>query len=229
MKEQIRETVLSCGADLCGIANIDRFDDFPAGFKPTDIDRGCKSVISFAVALPRGLTKINPRLIYNHFNSISCFETDRIAFQSAKKIEDGFGCIAIPMPCDIPYEYWDSDQMEGRGLLSMRHLAVQAGLGSIGKNNLLINQRFGNMVTLGAILTDLELPSDALSENMCMDSCRKCVEACPVNALGNGCVNQRLCREHTFGKTERGFDTVECNRCRVVCPMNDVNIRKHTV
>lgn len=64
MKEQIREMVLSCGADLCGIANIDRFDDFPTGFKPTDIDCECKSVISFAVALPKGLSKVNPRLIY---------------------------------------------------------------------------------------------------------------------------------------------------------------------
>jgi len=223
MREKIRQIILSYGADLCGFASIDRFDDFPTGFKPTDIYCDCKSVISFAVALPQGLAKINPRLIYGHFNYLSCPETDMIAFKSAKKIEDDFKCIAVPIPCDSPYEYWDNDSMEGRGLLSMKQLAVQAGLGSIGKNTLFINRRFGNMVTLGAILTDLEVQSDTLSESMCIDNCHRCIESCPANALDNGSVNQKLCREHTYGKTKRGFDTVDCNKCRIVCPMNHAN------
>ena len=36
------------------------------------------------------------------------------------------GCFA-----DGPYEHWDSDKLEGRGLLSMKHMAVQAGLGTL--------------------------------------------------------------------------------------------------
>lgn len=225
MKEQIRKIVLSYGADLCGFASTDRFDDAPFGYKPTDIYSECKSVISFAVALPQGLAKVNPRLIYGHFNNISCPETDTVAFKSAKKIEDSFRCTAVPIPCDSPYEYWDSDKMEGRGLLSMKHLAVQAGLGSIGKNTLFMNRHFGNMVTLGAILTDLELQSDTLLESICIDQCRKCIESCPVSAIDNGSVNQKACREHTYGKSKRGFDTVDCNRCRTVCPMNYATAR----
>lgn len=220
VKEQIREIVLSYGADLCGFANIDRFDNAPSGFKPTDIYCNCKSVISYAVALPQGLTKINPRLIYGHFNNMSCPEADIIAFKSSKKIEDNFRCIAIPIPCDSPYEYWDAENMEGRGLLSMKHMAVQAGLGSIGKSSLFLNKQYGNMITLGALLTNLDLPSDPLSERLCIDSCHRCIDACPVKAIKNGKVNQKSCRENTYGKTKRGFDTVNCNKCRVLCPLN---------
>jgi len=145
MKEEIREMVLSYGADLCGFANIDRFQDAPYGYKPTDIYADCKSVVAFAVALPKGLTKVSPRLIYGHYNSISHSETDVLSFKSARSIEEKYRCIT---------------------------------------------------------------------------NCRRCIDACPVNAIENGAVNQQLCRKNTYGKTERGFDTVDCNQCRVVCPMN---------
>ena len=220
MKEHIREIVLSYGADLCGFANIDRFDNVPYGYRPSDIYADCKSVVAFAVALPRGLANVNPRLIYGHFNYISCAEVDRIAFKAAKKMEENYRCVVVPMPCDNPYECWDSEKMEGAGLMSMKHIAVQAGLGVIGKSSLLINEHYGNMVTLGAILTSLELPSDRLSKNICSPDCRKCIEACPAHAIENDAVNQKLCRINTYGKTERGFDTVDCNKCRIVCPIN---------
>lgn len=190
------------------------------GYKPTDIYADCKSVVAVAVALPKGLTKVSPRLIYCHYNSISHSETDVLSFKSARSIEEKYRCTAVPIPCEVPYEYWDAEKTEGRGLLSMKHIAVQAGLGSLGKSSLFLNKSYGNMVTLGAILTDLDLPSDAFSENICITNCRRCIDACPVNAIENGAVNQRLCRKNTYGKTERGFDTVNCNQCRVVCPIN---------
>jgi len=220
MKEQIRELVLSFGADLCGFASTDRFHNAPLGFNPVDIYPDCKSVISFAVALPQGLTKVDSRLIYGYYNEKSCFEVDMIAFKSAKMIEEKFSCIAVPIPCDGPYEYWDEENKEGRGLLSMRNAAIQAGLGSLGKNTLFMCKRYGNMVTLGAILTNMVLISDKIAESICISSCNKCIEACPVTAIHNGSVNQMPCRENTFGKTKRGFDTVDCNKCRIVCPAN---------
>jgi epoxyqueuosine reductase QueG len=221
MKEKIRNLILSFGADVCGFACIDRLADAPPGYNPTDIYPDGRSVISFGIALPQGLTKVSPRLIYGYYNTFSQLETDRIAYKAAKRMEDDYGCMAIPMPCDSPYEYWDSDRMEGHGLLSMKHMAVAAGLGTIGKNALLLNKQYGNRLTLGAILTDLELMPDPLSENICMEKCRKCIACCPVNAIENGIVNQKLCRTHTYGKTKRGFDTVDCNRCRTICPVSN--------
>jgi epoxyqueuosine reductase QueG len=219
MKEKIRELIKSLGADVCGFAHIERFDNAPSEFNPMDIFQDCKSVISFGIALPKGLVKVPPRLIYGYYNNFCLSEIDRIAFKAAKRLEEENHCITVPLPCDSPYEYWDGENMEGRGLLSMKHTAVAAGLGTIGKNTLLLNKQYGNMLTIGAILTDLELASDPLSESICMEKCRKCITDCPVDAIESGIVNQKLCRMHTDGKTKRGFDTVDCNLCRTVCPM----------
>lgn len=219
MKEKIKQLILKNGADVCGVANIDRFDQAPEGFSPLDIYPQCKAVITFGIALPKGLTFVEPRLVYGHYNGFSCTEADRISFQTAKRMEKEFGCFVVPLPSDSPYEYWDSDASCGRGLISMKHAAVLSGIGALGKNSMLLNPRFGNLLTIGALLTDLDLPSDTLCENICIDGCTKCVSACPVHAIENGSVNQKLCRTNTYGKTARGFETVDCNTCRAVCPM----------
>ena len=54
-KTEIKELFFSKGADLCGIAPIDRFSDAPEGFHPTDVLPTCKSVISFALSFPAGV------------------------------------------------------------------------------------------------------------------------------------------------------------------------------
>ena len=152
--------ILGLGADLCGFANIGSFCGAPEGFHPSDIFADCKSVIVFGLALPKGLSKASPKLVYAHFNDCICPPLDFIAFCAAKQIEAEFGGYAVPLPSDGPYDYWDSEKSEGRGLISMKHAAVAAGLGTLGRSTLLLNSRYGNMLILGAVLTDLDLPSD---------------------------------------------------------------------
>lgn len=219
MEKDLKQMILSCGADVCGIANIDRFANTPEGFSPKDIYDGCRSVLVFGVALPKGLTKVDSRLIYGHFNNFLCHQVDEIAIRGAKILENDYSAVAIPMPCDSPYEFWEEENMIGRGLISMKHAAALSGIGEIGKNSLLINPQYGNLLTIGAILTNLDLKSDERCKTLCISGCTKCIDACPVHAIEPETVNQKLCRLNTYGKTSRGFDTVECNRCRVVCPM----------
>ncbi len=219
MKEQIREYVLSLGADVCGFANIDRFSQAPEGFHPRDIYPDCQSLIVFGIALPKGLTKVPSRLIYGHFNDIICPEVDLIAFRTAKELERLFGGYAVPMPSDSPYEYWDEDKLEGKGLLSMKHAAMLAGLGTFGKSTLLLNEEFGNLITFGVVLTELDLESDPFAESICLEGCNLCVTSCPTGALNGSSADQSRCRPYAYGSNARGFDTVDCNRCRVVCPM----------
>lgn len=218
MKDKIKELIISQGADVCGIANIKSFASTPKGFSPIDIYQDCKSVIVFGMALPKGLTKVDSRLIYGYYNTFNCTLVDKISLKVAKELEIQFHATAVPMPCDSPYEYWEQDTLTGKGLISMKHAAVLAGLGEIGKNSLLMNAQYGNLLTIGAILTDLELESDEPCEAVCLEHCRLCIKACPVHALEDGTVNQKLCREYTYRINDRGFDTVECNQCRVVCP-----------
>jgi len=218
MENAIKEFAFASGAELCGIAAIERFDDAPEGFHPRDIYTDCRSVVVLGKALPKGLSQISPRIVYNHMGDVNMAELDRIALRIAMFIER-LGGIAVPLPCDGPYEYWEPDTHTGKGLLSMRHAAVAAGLGSLGKNTLLINSTYGNMVNVGAVLTDLTLASDPLSEELCIPECRRCLDACPVHALDGVSANQLLCRANTYDENARGFSVVNCNRCRVVCPM----------
>lgn len=221
MKDRIREMATELGADVCGFAEIGRFQDAPKGFSPLDLYDQCRTVIAFGVALPKGLQQIDPRLIYHHFNeAIANRMIDQIALQLAKSLESQYSCHAVPLPCDDPYEYWDAEAMEGRGLLSMKHAAVQAGLGTLGKNTLLLNREFGNRLNIGVVLTDMELPSDPLAESVCIQGCTKCADNCPVGAIENGTVVQKLCRAHAYGpKTAKGNGTTSCNLCRTVCPV----------
>ncbi len=219
MKERIRKKVSELGADVCGFASIDRFEHAPKGFHPYDLYAGCKSVIVFGIALPKGLYEVDPRLIYEHFNESVFPKVDEIAFQLSKHFEEEYDGIGVPIPCDEPYEYWDADKKEGKGLLSMKHAAVNAGLGNIGKSTLLLNPKYGNRLTIGVVLTDLEFVSDDYSESICLDSCGLCIKNCPVLAINQSEVEQKSCREHTYHQNERGFGTVECNKCRTICPV----------
>lgn len=218
MKNEIKELFLHLGSDLCGIASIDRFDNAPEGFHPKDIYDECKSVIVFAKAVPKGITKVNPRIIYQHFNSIGPIELDRIAYEAAIRIERDFHGVAVPIPADGPYEYWDEEELEGRGILSMKHAAVNAGLGTLGKNTILLNSQYGSMLNIGAVLTNLDIQPDPLAEEICIKNCRLCLDSCPAKALDGNYANQSLCRKYTYETNARGFSIVNCNQCRVVCP-----------
>jgi epoxyqueuosine reductase len=219
MENRIKEILRSLGADDCKIASIDRFDAAPDGFNPKDIYADCKSVIVFIRRIPKGLSYVNPRIVYHHASDINVSKIDDISFQASLNIEEEFAAIAVPIPCDGPYEYWDAENKVGKGLISMRHAAKLSGLGSIGKNTLLVNRKFGNMINIGLLLTNLDLESDDLEEDLCIEGCNKCIENCPSKALDGIGVSQKLCREHTYANNGRGFSVVNCNRCRIHCPL----------
>ena len=63
--------------------------------------------------------------------------------------------------------------------ISELHAAAHAGLGVIGKNGLLLTQKYGSYVFLGEIITDLKIPCRAHEVNFCMD-CGACENACPT-------------------------------------------------
>lgn len=218
MKDEIKNILINLGANVCGIANIERFTDAPKNFHPRDLYHECKSVIVFAKALPKGIAKVDPRIIYQHFNNIVLMELDIIAPKAALEIERKFNGIVVPIPADSPYEYWNAEKKEGRGILSMKHAAVLAGLGRLGKNSLLMNHKYGNMLNIGAMLTNLDLESDPIAKEMCIKGCHLCLDNCPVNALKIDSVDQLLCRNYTYENNKRGFEVTNCNKCRMVCP-----------
>ena len=220
-KEAIREKILDLGADVCGFGGVERFAEAPINFRPIDLFPDCKSVIAVGIALSKGLLRVEPRLLYGHFNADVVHKVDAIVFSAAKIIEKEYDGICVPIPSDGPYEYWEEETMTGKGLLSMKHVAVACGMGQIGKSGLLLNPEYGNRLTLGAILTNVDFESDPFCKNICIPGCTKCLDSCPVLAIQDNFVTQKKCRQNTYNNTARGFDTVDCNKCRSECPMRD--------
>lgn len=222
MKKKVKDLALDLGADLCGLAHIQAFREAPAGFHPSDILGSCRSVLVLAKRLPRGAAGVDPRIVYNRANELCLLEVDRIAFLMAAEL-DKWGVTAVSLPSDGPYDHWEPEVLRGRGVLSLRHAAVLAGLGRLGRNTLVINEKLGNMMAIGAVLTDLELKTDPPAAQLYRPKCRRCQEVCPALALGEKdapqTVDQSRCRPQAYGTNPRGFGVVNCNDCRVSCPL----------
>ena len=84
-------------------------------------------------------------------------------------------------------------------MISLKHAAVRAGLGSMGKNSIFVHEKFGNRLRLGAVLTTAELPaSEPIVDTFCPPGCKKCVKHCLIQALdGNGGINQYKCLKNS--------------------------------
>ncbi|MDR2761019.1 MAG: DUF1730 domain-containing protein [Planctomycetaceae bacterium] len=90
-----------------------------------------------------------------------------------------------------------------------RQFAVDAGLGQIGKNTMLITPRYGSNVFLGAILSTINLfPAEPVFE-----SNNSKVENISDDAISEDANN--FCNENYYGQDS---PCGECNRCIQVCP-----------
>jgi reductive dehalogenase len=116
-------------------------------------------------------------------------------------------------------------------------LAVQAGLGELGRNNILIAHHYGSRVRLGGVSTDMTLESDSpidLGADHFCAVCKKCARNCPSHALSmNG-------REEIRGvskwptNVERCYSYwravgTDCGICMATCPFSHRNNLFHNL
>jgi epoxyqueuosine reductase len=124
------------------------------------------------------------------------------------------------------------------GPLSDRALATQAGLGWIGRNSMLINERDGSYFFIGTLITSLENDISAVAVADRCGTCTRCVEACPTDAiLPDRTVDSQKCI--SYGTIEhRGQLPYEiahhlegnafgCDICQEVCPWNGEPAQSH--
>jgi len=215
--EQIKELVYHLGADVCGIASVESFQDAPKGFHPTDIFTDAKSVIVYGKQFPRGTFLSKSNAPYTMARNQLIQQVDDLSVKLSTTIESE-GYISVPIPSTDPYQYWDAERRHGRGIISLKHSAQLAGIGSIGKNTLLINEKFGNRLWLGGVITNMVLEPDQMTDKFCPPNCQICIDACPQSALDEITIEQKKCREICFTNTEGGGWLIACNLCRTECP-----------
>jgi len=107
-------------------------------------------------------------------------------------------------------------------------LAVMAGLGEVGRHNLLIADRYGTRVRIGAVTTDFPLvydhPKRLGVERFCIH-CRKCATNCPSRALESG-ERQKIRGVLKWPtEVERCYSywrqmSSDCGICMSVCPFS---------
>jgi epoxyqueuosine reductase QueG len=214
---EIKELAMKSGADLSGIAPVERFVNAPVGFHPSDIYSGAKSVIAIAIKEPESSFYANSPVPYTYMTEKLLNKLFDITLKMVLELEKR-GVVAIVVPSE-PYEYWDKDSMTGKGILSLKHTAYLAGLGVIGRNTLLLTKEFGNLVRLSALIINVEVEGDPIQNfKLCSDSCNLCISSCPVGAIENGSVTQKKCRTNSHIINGRGNTLYTCNNCRKVCP-----------
>lgn len=205
------------GADLCGVAPIASFSNSPKGFHPTDIYSNTQSVIVIAKREPVSTALLNSNVAYTFVSNMVLLEVHNITMNLLYYLEQN-GVTAIPAPSE-PYNYWDNETMTGKGILSLKHAGELAGLGVIGDNSLLNNPKYGNLIRLSAILTNLKLtPSKKTDYALNCANCQICINSCPVNAITNGTVNQYKCRIQSQVCNPKNEMLISCKLCRSSCP-----------
>ncbi len=138
---------------------------------------------------------------------------------------------------------WQFRAYVDTGPLIERVYAKYAGIGWMGKNTCIINQKLGSWLFLGVILTSLadaegdsrdglvaSLPASRPAPDRC-GTCTRCIVACPTQAItAPGELDARLCISYlTIEKRgeiphelreEMGRHVFGCDICQDVCPWN---------
>ena len=120
------------------------------------------------------------------------------------------------------------NEEELKALFSFKYAAVNAGLGWIGKNDVLITEEYGPRVRLSAVLIDYPFEyGNKITESQC-GSCTKCVDICPykaltgakwdIHTLRSDLIDYHLCNQKRSAYIKSHGRKNACGLCMVVCP-----------
>ncbi len=202
--QMVKEYAKSVGADLVGIADMNRWEGAPPYADARYIAPDARTMVVMGFRIPRGtLRGIEEGTFYTAYASMGYAAINHVLqpmvlWRVTAMLEDE-GYEAVPIPNNFPW----CNMATGTGVLQpnwsrpvspdkpapdvfvhMRLAAFMAGLGEIGWSKLFMSPQFGPRQRLAAILTDAPLEPDPLYEGppLC-DRCMLCARDCTGKAI----------------------------------------------
>ncbi|MGL6174964.1 MAG: tRNA epoxyqueuosine(34) reductase QueG [Cellulosilyticaceae bacterium] len=119
--------------------------------------------------------------------------------------------------------------------LPERYIAYLAGVGFIGKNNMIITKHYGSYVFLGEIITDLKIECqdkksfEEVTQYIECGECEKCIYSCPTKSINSSKINPNICLSYLTQKKELNDREIQllkgnifgCDFCQLGCPYNE--------
>jgi epoxyqueuosine reductase len=191
-RQELEAASRQAGADLFGVADIERFDELPAEKHPRAIFPEARSVVVLGRRITRGtLRGVEEGTNFTNYALYGCnWLEDRFlaltTFRVSEFLEDR-GWEAVPLP-NLPPEAPPMGVSVRKGtpppnvLLDFDDAAVRAGVGEIGFCGVLLTPQFGPRQRIQVILTDADVEPSALPPGSLCPQSDECSGFCPLGA-----------------------------------------------
>ena len=213
----LKKFALNQGIDLFGVADISKVKtDFMLSKNTLEkFDKAICLAVRLSQSVLEEIIDAPTKLYFHHYRTINAF-LDQAALKVNNYIQKT-GYASLPIPTSQILD-WENQKAH----LSHKQLGVLAGLGWIGRNNLLVNEKLGSQFRLVSILTNMPIEADKPIKKDC-NNCRLCVEVCPALAIKENPVDfdHGKCFEKLkeFQK-QRLVDQYICGVCVNICRGN---------
>jgi epoxyqueuosine reductase len=174
------EFVLSNGADLVGVGDMGAIlpeRNLISEPLKSKLGRVVVSAIRLSEGVLSEITDRPTKSYYHHYRMVN-LALDQLGLKITRFLQNrSFAAYPVPASQLVDWE-------EQKGVFSHKHAGVAAGLGWIGRNNLLVTPQFGSQVRLVSVLTDAPLHCSQPLDQDC-GSCRACLDVCPCEAIAD--------------------------------------------
>ncbi|MHA2297666.1 MAG: 4Fe-4S binding protein [Candidatus Hodarchaeales archaeon] len=203
--------------DIIGFADPSHFKHYESRHQPFYFFDDTKTVIIIGIALRDIILDAwyqiptSPASGYQFADAI----LKNICYGLIKEIDKrGFNSVVLPYGTHLP---------DSPGIF-LKEAAALAGIGPIGKNNLLLTQKYGSQVRLRGVATDAPLVcGEPIRDSKYCENCESCIKACPVNALRGERYLKARCLPYQLSILRYISDntTIWCQSCIESCPLYD--------
>jgi epoxyqueuosine reductase QueG len=176
-KDELKKKAIELEFSVFGVADIVSIrDEFLLDKKTvSQFDRAISLGKRLIDAIIDDIKDRPTKIYYHHYRQLNFF-LDRQAFTLASYIQEK-DYKALPIPASQVLD-WKRQTSH----VSHKKVGEKAGLGWIGRSNLLINPELGARFRLVTVLTDMPLKPDEPLSFGCGD-CRACLSPCPAQAI----------------------------------------------